>query len=227
MRRLLACVCLLCPASVLAQSPEQSAEPKAPVATVPATIDAPRWSVGFGYAPAVVTVLTSTRGIGGLASSSPRLSTTIERRVGDATWLGFQLGGHYSDFRPEYGQDSEQGGLSAQLGVRHVLNPKGLVEVSLWGAATADYWTISYPSPSEQVPDAISSGRGFTVGVVGGLALERELVQGLALRLSSSVAQAHWGKTFEWTSGSDFRHTSESGSVSLAFAPMLELRYAF
>jgi hypothetical protein len=227
MRRLLACVCLLCPVSAFAQSPEPAPTTQPPAAPATAAIEAPRWSLGFGYAPSVVTVLTSNSGLGGVLTSTPRVSTTVERRVGDATWLGFQLGGRYGSSSTEDSRGSESGGLYAQLGVRHVLNPKGLVEVSLWGAASADYWTGSYPSPSEQVPDAVHSGRGFSLGLVGGLALERELVQGLALRLSSSVAQANWGKTMDWASGSDLRSTSEFGSVSLAFAPMLELRYAF
>lgn len=227
MRRLLACVCLLCPVSAFAQSPEPAPAAQAPAAPATAAVEAPRWSLGFGYAPSIVTVLTSDSGLDGLLTSTPRVSTTIERRVGDATWLGLQLGGNYGSSHPEDSRGWEYGSLYAQVGVRHVLNPKGLVEVSLWGAASASYWSGAYPNPSEQEPDAVHSSRAFSLGLVGGLALERELIQGLALRLSSSVAQASWNKTLDWTSRADLRRAVESTSVSVAFAPMLELRYAF
>jgi hypothetical protein len=115
--------------------------------------------------------------------------------------------------------------LSVTAGLRRALTPTGApVTVSATGLLGAGYlWSRreqAYSTPYAQRDQV------FTVGLSAGLAVERELSPGLALRASTSLASLSWGRSRTERSGL----ASSSGSRAAAevvFSPTLELRLAF
>jgi hypothetical protein len=67
------------------------------------------------------------------------------------------------------------------------------------------------------------------MGAVAGFALERQLIDGLALRLSSSVLELSYGVGATTISTGDASTSQDSHGLDLGLrlSPSLELRYAF
>lgn len=197
-----------------------------------------RWNVGAGAGVAY-------GGLGlGQASTvvipQPRLTVLAERRLSERLFLTFQVDGSYgwdeSPTRP--GLFTRQANLDGALGVRGVLNPRGVIEVSWFTSAGATYrssethtavvvWNPTTGSSQEEA--RVLHGRGFGVGAVVGLVLERELVDGLALRLSSSVVGLHYGLASATTSTPDGSTNEDRRGLDfgLSLNPSLQLRFAF
>lgn len=211
----------------------------------------PNWTVGagLGFTWSPVTGLSSLSSLSGLGALSslglmgtvqPSVSALIERRLSARTFLLFQLSGGYGSWQSTTDADSSsrQFSVDGQLGVRHVFNPHGLIEVSWYGSARAGYQSIEAqlrtqsldPSTGMLSPDLLAlRGRSFSVGAATGLVLERELVEGLALRFSSSVLGLSFSSSSSETVG-NFAVQPNGGrsfDVGLRFSPTLELRYAF
>lgn len=206
------------------------------------------WTVGAGlgftWSPALglsgLAGLAGSSTLGGLSTLQPSVSALIERRLGARTFLLFQLAGGYSSWRSTTDADSSsrQFNLDGQLGVRHVFNPGGVVELSWYGSARAGWQSFDAqlrtqtldPSTGTLSPDLVTThARGLSVGAATGLVLERELLEGLALRLSSSVLGFSFG-TSSFESVGNFPVQPGGGQsfdIGLRFSPTVELRYAF
>lgn len=155
----------------------------------------PDWNAGAGVA------ITAGAGLAGLVGA-PLYSAVVERRVGTRTWLAFNVGLAYDSreqrLAPAFGADALEretigvysSNTSLLLGLRHAFAQK-LVEVSLVGSLGVSRQSIWRDGLREGETiaslEAIPS-KQYRVGVLGGLTLERELIEALALRLSLDAA---------------------------------------
>lgn len=230
----------------------------APVVEIvhPAVPILPDWSIGAGIGLTIggigySSLLGSVSGLagsGGLQSlvglgvgTQPRLTILIERRLNEKLFITFLGAASYSASQNDTNSDlkSHLLTLEATLGMRRVFNPRGLIEVSLFANGGVGYSNSEYRSLGSvydpntgtfsQTTLMISRGHSFSVGAVSGLALERELVSGLALRLSSSIIGLSYGLSSNTTTTPDAKTESKGHGVDvgLRFSPTIELRYAF
>lgn len=241
-------VCLLSavPSLAAAQNSAPTAEPR----------DPPKWSMGVGlgigdaqfygyemYSAGVIGIpgdywIDSAPGVASIIA--PRLSVLAERRVGDAVFVTFSVSATYGQSQNQLSPalSAHKLVLEGDLGVRHVLNPKGIVELS-WFATTgvryvntATATSIGVWDPEAQTwvaENANFRGHTFAVGVAAGLALERELIENLSLRLSTTVLGASYGLASASVTAGDGSSDSRGDEfdVGVRLSPMLALRYAF
>lgn len=243
--------------TAIAAPQEASEPPPPPLEPAKGPVSSPPdWNVGAGLGLFVPTFETRlVQGIlgggggllalGGLAASvpslpspRPRLTTFVERRLSPQLFLTFQAAASYSLRQSELDAaiSASEARVEGGVGVRRVFNPGGVIEVSWFAAAevgfvsTSSGLPVSRISPSGGLVQALqrTRGQGLSVGAFSGLTLERELVSGLALRLSSSLVGVEYA-TLSATSTVEEQSTpsrEHSVDVGLRLSPALELRYA-
>lgn len=225
--RLLAALFVLVPVSALSQSLEPAAAPspapaavEAPAPTVAPVAPRPKWSIGAGVAADRTVIITSPGLIA--VSTAPELTASVERRLSGSTWLVLGAAGSFTRF------DQDSAGytdarLAVKGGVRRLLTQEGaLADVSLTvlGMARGSWGDMDLgPSPS-------SEATGWGLGAELGLAVERELRDGLSLRVATPLMNASWDWQRTKTSGAEAVSAS-SIAADVAIAPRLELRLAF
>ncbi len=197
---------------------------------------------GFGLSANAIGLAgpAGSGGLGGLGvTPSPRATLLLERRLTDQLFLSFNAGAGYTALQSSTfsGFSYRNLSLEGSLGLRRLFNPGGVIEVSAFGAAAVNYGnfegrsvlrTIDGMGGTTSTPQ-ISRGNSFAVGAVAGLTLERELITGLAVRLSSSILGFNYGGSNLTILVSD-TPTESAGDlfdVGLRFNPAIELRYAF
>jgi hypothetical protein len=193
----------------------------------------PRWAehdwriaVGVGL-PGFVVGAGAGPGVGVL---SPGVALTagsifLERRIVRPLWL--LVGGSISYARSELegpGGPLESRAIAGRgaLGARFAITPDEPFELSTFATVGA----LGAQSKSEP------QGAGEQIGVDGnlGLALDRELIDGLGLRLSVVVGQIAWSRvrtTFVLAPGNVQTNESDHVAGGLALLPTLELRFSF
>jgi hypothetical protein len=163
---------------------------------------------------------------------------SLERRLGGRTWLALNA-------RLSYQSDESTGLASSSptttyrldttstavlLGLRYVF-ARGVVDASFFGAAFAGYRHTSgdrlHASGSTGIFSILPDRY---VGVLAGVAVERELIEALALRLSLNLATAQYG----WREAlkldendNEQRIPLSSGSVGFTIVPGIELHFYF
>lgn len=189
----------------------------------------PDWSLGvsiespsrlvFGLGP-----------YGGLSfSNAPTVGAGLEWRAGGDTWLTFDLFGSH-DRVTSGDRDSTLSRVGARLGVRQALNPDDPFVVSVMGALGAGYNNSSHPvtylGADDDFEDVDNTDESVSAELTAGIAVSRELTEGLALRLGVNILAAHYSTGVESSFGEDEVDT-EGLSISAGLEPRLELRYAF
>jgi hypothetical protein len=210
-----AAVLLLAPASALPEEP-----PASPIV-------APQWSIGAGLAGGGFTSGTTIiGGVNAVFIAAPvGASASLERSLGGGRWLvlGVALQGERS--RNGAGATLTREDLfSADLtgGLRMALTEPGApVEVSalLLGDVGASHTRVDLSSGG-QTQDLAS------LGVTGGLAVQRELLKNLSLRLSTPIVSLSWAHSSTRADGGPAVDGDTLGFL-LALRPTLELRLAF
>jgi hypothetical protein len=255
MRKLVVLAVVLLPALAFADAPPAAAtDAAAPVAPVPALPAAPaapasatataapaasraspRWSFGGGLSYAIVS--TSNVGTGVILGQVPAVTASLERRVSPRSWAVLGLSGAVSRSR----QDIPEGDLGISrndyrqltiaAGLRRVVTRSTApVEVSMVFLAQGGVFDAErrFESRIPLVTPAVGSEdttRWFA-GAQIGIALERELTEGIALRVASPLVGARYGRGSTRVPGQpDVGSNDFSAGVSLA--PSLELRLLF
>jgi hypothetical protein len=242
------------PAEVKPPPAEPAPHPAVPVVQpVHAAVPVPNdWNVGagIGFGTPLLGSLDATVGLAGLTglssvgstfglSTQPRMTVLIERRLGERMFLGFQVAASFRGSQSDTFSAVSYRSVNVEgtIGLRNLFNPRGVVEVSWFANLGLGYGntenrslfsTVDSMGAVTQTPQTWRSN-GFAVGAVAGLALERELISGLALRLSSSIVGLSYsvsGTTsiIRDVSTDNANHGFDGG---LRFSPTLELRYAF
>lgn len=213
----------LVPAGVLAQD----AAAAAPAA-------APAWSLGggvtFGSLGFVRTRSTSTTPIAllGPTLAVPGATGTLERRLSERSWMLLRVSGSVQRERADvpagssgYTRDDDRQ-LTASVGVRHALTGRRApVEVSTVVGVHGGY---------DDAERRVTTSGGFAresettafAGASFGIALQRELTDGLALRLSTPLLFATYSEGTQRTAGQP-KSTSTGLTAAMTIAPQLEL----
>ena len=179
--------------------------------------------------------------------ATPAYRMSAEWRIHGGTWLSFTGGlTHASSELPISSQliaptrtvlHYQTTSAAALLGVRQVLL-KDIVELSWFGALVGGWsWVagdVLQPGESAGLPqDSMPGAKTQSLGFTSGIALERELVERLSVRLSSELVTAVWSQT---TTPADSTNAStafdpdtkrHSQTTAVRFAPALDLRFYF
>lgn len=226
---------LLSPLLASAQAAAPPAEPAPSTATaVPsAPAPAPQWSIGAGVTLILFSSGPFALSASGFSFSVPSVSASIERRLSERTWLVAGAYGSVQRFRSDLPAGSAGAArndvryLSLTGGVRRIVTrPAAIVEVSLLalgeaGVGDADVRQVGFSGISTS-----SDWTAWFAGATAGIALDRELTDGLSLRLSSPLVLARYNWSADDQVG-QARAISSGFSVSAYLAPRLELRLAF
>ncbi len=196
-------------------------------------------NVGAGFGFTYLLGLNSLTG-GAFSLGAPAATLTLERRVGDRTFVTFEgslaFGTNQNDTAREF--SNQAFAVNGQLGVRRVLNPGGLIEVSWFASGRGGWSSTTNRQPTTAVDPStglvastvsLTNNRAFSVGAVAGLALERELIEGLALRFSSSIVGVGYSQG-SLSVNNDFvnaTYATRGVDIGLRFSPSLEVRFAF
>jgi hypothetical protein len=235
MHRTLALAALLfAPVLAAAHAPptadSTAASSPAPAARPAADASAPQWSLGGGVSYVILRLQSPV----GSSLLEPSASASLEHRLSARTWLVVGAYGSVQRFRSDdpavdsYGiprNDSRQ--LALTLGVRRILTrPGAMVQVSLLalgeaGVGDADRRTVYFSGVSTSTDETT-----WNVGADAGIALDRELTDGLSLRVASPLLGARYSWSVVDATGTARRHSS-GFSVDALLAPRLELRLAF
>lgn len=211
------------PARVLAGEPATT--PVAPAAT-------PSWSLGGG-------LTFSSLGYVSYESSSFLLSSnvvpvpgatgTLERRLSDRSWLFLNLRGGVQRKRAEVADGSygisrdDRRQVTASVGWRRALTRRGgPVEVS---TVLGVHGGILDAEQTQVVPSTTATSTDSTLWFAGanlGIAIQRELTDGLALRLSTPLLHGTYDHGRTRSPGQPTR-TSTGLSFAAEIVPQLEL----
>ena len=222
----LAAALLLAPLSAFAQSPTPPPEgfPAGPA----------QWSLGAGWSPGYVSVISSAPTSLGFVSPPvlPAVTASLERRLGERTWLVLGVFGAVGRQR----QDVPPGGfglsqddatqLFVNAGVRWIVTVPGApVDVSFLGLLEGGGagWDQAVVSAGAETQLKTTAWR---VGASIGIAIDRELTRGLSLRVATPLL----GASYAWTRAEPAGQPPQEGSdfsVAAVIAPRLELRLAF
>lgn len=170
----------------------------------------------------------------------PSYRAALERRLGSRTWLALNAQVAYdsvesfavstsSNPSPTDTVTINQTNTSVLLGVRQVF-VDGVVEVSGYSAILAGYHDFSGDDPARAAAFSILGGDGYDLGLLLGVAVERELIDALALRLAVDLASAKLSSEEASNRGSAGEtHEASLGRAraALSLQPSLQLHFYF
>jgi hypothetical protein len=203
-----------------------------PASTQPSTAaPTPQWSFGGGISYVIYSGPVS------LATASalfvPAASASLEHRLSDRTWLVAGVFGSVQRYRADFPTGSagttrdDARTLSLTGGVRRVLTrPGAIVQVSLVALGEAAIGDGERNYVNYSGPSVATDATSWSVGANAGFALDRELTDGVSLRVASPLL----GASYHWTMVDQVGAPRRQGSgfyVNALLAPRLELRMAF
>jgi hypothetical protein len=209
------------PAAVTRQPPAQAPQPKA----------LPWWNIGAG----IYFASGFDPGI-----TVPSYEGGFERRLGDRTWLGFnaRFARETRDLLP-YATQAEPNPAPIRihttsgavlLGLRHVF-AHGVVDVSVFAAAFGRFRHVNGDLLKASGASGLAgAGNGSGFGLLAGLAVERELLDALSLRLSldlASVSIESDEATRRQNDGTEQKTSLPTTQASVGITPSLQLRFYF
>ncbi len=203
---------------------------------------APSWSLGAGVQFGNVLTLNNPVFVGSppfgpILPSTPSAVVSLERRVGERTWLAVGFAGSFEsrsggDYPPYLNVSSTRAaGVALSAGLRFpITRPAAPVEVSLLALGELGYSTtrIEY---SAAIANAIDDAYAVSAGASLGLAVERELLDRLAVRIATSILRASWSYAHDAGIANPLSFVPaahvNSFAVGVNLVPQLELRLAF
>ena len=219
--------------SVTATRAEQ-APPKPP---------APRaWNLGAGLAfdPDLGFDAPAAEGAYLLSAAPLPIRLSVEKSLGATTWL--MLNGAFSHSTEdvpvtnlvELGESRtislSENALVATVGVRQIV-ASGLVDFSLFGGLeVGNAWVDGEGITAEEFAPGPQAGSSTLLfGILAGIAVERELVESLSLRVPINVAAVTWmwATTARVTEDGIEETDLERSAFSLVMSPAIELRLYF
>jgi hypothetical protein len=188
------------------------------------------WSFGIGFSSLIVSS-------SGDLSDQVLALADIERRLSRRLWLGFGVEGTYystqsaSEFNGPTTSAQQSGRGGGFLTLRYIINPGGFIEVSpmLWVGGSVGYThEVDASTPPGQAT-VVTSEKGLSDDEQAtlGVALERELIPRLYLRVALNVAQLEHSHSPSLFAGSTSHNFNDGWSASLIVEPTGSLRFAF
>jgi len=163
----------------------------------------------------------------------------LERRLVGGLWLGALVEAGYAVNRSEsYSESANANGgthsgesshVGGGLQLRYVTTPDWIVALSLFATVNAGYSHSSHTSEYGGYGSSSLESRSFGIGAQLGLALEREIVPGFGMRLSSAIVHLTYsdGDTETESSAQVDTYESSNWSGGLAFTPTLAFVFRF
>lgn len=233
-------------ASASARNPDAAA-----AATPPRADEHPRpdagWSLGAGIvfqdSFGSLGSFATPNGINPASPLTPSYRLAAERRLGRNTWLALNAAFSYSHSEQPISftsatsphtrdtLDLEAAQEALLLGIRQVV-ARGVVDLSMYVAVGGAHSKTrgDVPAPGEVVA-VIPGGRGNTLGAVAGIAVERELIDALALRLSADIVGVSLTKQSEEkvdsSTGEQTTTERSSQSAGLTLRPGIQIQFYF
>ncbi len=187
------------------------------------------WSLGVGI---LVPGLTySPIGYVGMLSAyttAPSTSMALERRLSDTLWLTLGFSGNISSVDDPVSLDngativSDALGAEVALGLRYLFNPRGAVEVSVFGGLSLSWADVDMKTDSEEW-----TNRTLSCGLVAGLSLERRLLDNLSLRLQTTIGNVYYSSVESEIGGTPGTTRISQLRGGIALTPGLQLRLTF
>jgi len=203
----------------------------------------PNWDLGAGLYASDTAYYAS--GFQTLGAATPAYRLSLERRLHRDTWLS--LSGSFLHSSSDVSVtsqltsptrtsiDYETTTVAVLLGIRRALLTD-IVELSWFGAAVGAWSWVGgdrlQPGESAGV-SALPGASARTLGFTSGIAVERELIERLAVRLSSEIVQLQWSKSKPAPDNSPSSEASVPNSTHhgqtflVHFAPSIDLRFYF
>ncbi len=227
-------------ASAQASTPEPAAPPLAPAATAPQVVRPPEaaaWSIGAGVWSSSPVGLGTTfvwmgSGIYVSIPQMPGVSASLERRLSERYWAVLGVSGGVARQRQDVPPTStgvtrnDATTLAATGGLRYLLTPAG-APVDVSATALADVGALRWEM------DALTSSTparvevtGWLVGANAGIAVDRELGRGLAIRVATPLFGVTYASTRTRSAGQPTLDGSDF-SARAQLSPRLELRLVF
>lgn len=130
--------------------------------------------------------------------------------------------------------DMQTTSASVLLGVRQAM-VTDVVEFSMYAAAVGAWsWTTGDAlQPGEWMNGPLPGSEAKTLGFSWGIAVERQLIERLSVRLSSEIFTYQWSKstlgmTYAQAAGDEVPpETNRAQTVLVHLAPVLDLRFYF
>jgi hypothetical protein len=171
---------------------------------------------------------------------TPSYRASLERRLIDGTWLGITAFLDYdAGTQPVYSSgsppaqreriDYSTSSIGGLLGVRQVVY-RDVVELSLYGAFGYQRTRVGGDVllPGESLRGLSAPGSFAHVWrITAGLTLERELIDGLAVRLSAEFGNLMRSRTVQILDGDSPSSDTKDDRIQLHIAPALDLRFYF
>lgn len=190
------------------------------------------WSIGAGYGFFEYTGGIAAGVVGAAPPYAPTPVLAVERILSDRLSLLLGFTGAYSSGPVLYSSPPttlHTGTLTASLGPRFVLTDTSFpVGVSIYAAGSVGYASTRYEVPE----DMAQGGHTWSFGVIGGVAVERQLIEHLSLRIQAQLVRATLDRSFTRLPVTPLSSTSQdradtSFRVSGMPSPSLELRLSF
>jgi hypothetical protein len=213
------------PSPSAAEPPSENPSPQATQS--PGAAREPAWSIGAGLTFGQGG-LSSLSSLTGLTTLAPGVSAFVEHQRGPRSFLVLDLSAAYQS--SQYGSGStghvRRRSVSADIGFRYLLTaPDAVVDVSVLALVNGGL-SDSVSTVSGSLSSQVLGLTQWNLGVSGGFVVERKLVPGLFVRISTPVLYASYdrGKA----DYADLNTVTTSGfGVGLRLAPRLELRLTF
>jgi hypothetical protein len=120
--------------------------------------------------------------------------------------------------------------LSVIVGLWHGFD-SGIAQVSLFATGSASYEWIGGDTlaEDESIWGPQSGSTATTYKLLAGIGVERELIEALALRLSTAIAGVTWSEAehVEMTADGEKRTTLASAAFRVRLRPALDVRFYF
>jgi hypothetical protein len=228
------------PSEAAASPANTAAVPAAPAAAPAPTSpqSRPDWNIGAGFFSGGDSGLLS--GLSGIVS--PTFAGALEHRVAQHTWLALTASGSYESRDAPLSSSGESPGRASipirslsgalLLGLRHEI-VHGVVDVSIFAGGFIGAQRVRH--------DRLRTGEFFngyqyntsnlrSFGLIGGITLERQLIDALALRLSLDLAKLSFSRSQTETIDSLGVGTPQNlstRSLGVAIRPGLQLYFYF
>lgn len=201
-----------------------------------------RWNLGagLGFDPDLGFGAPAAEGAYLLSAEPLPLRLSVEKSLGESTWL--MLNGAFSHSTEdvpvtnlvELGESRTisltENAVVATAGVRQILGA-GLVDFSVFGGLeVGNAWVDGEGITAEEFAPGPQAGSStFLFGILAGIAVERELVESLSLRVPINVAAVTWmwATTARVTEDGIEETDLERSAFSLVMSPAIELRLYF
>jgi hypothetical protein len=215
-------------------TPTRTAQPTELAA--PAAKSLAHWSLGAGIGIGFTGDAFAALG----PAPVPTYEAALERRLGQRTWLALNARMSYDsrdvpgDFQAD---DTERPmhrtattSLGGLLGLRYVF-VEGVVDVSAFAGAFAAYHHVDGIHGGDGGLAGLSAAiNSRVVGLLAGVAVERELVDALGLRLALDLATASFSRD-QWltinTAGEEGTSSAFSQRLGVSMRPSLQLHFYF